>query len=148
MVVVRPYRGSAFNHRSTLNKWIEQACYPVIQTIQNNTALEPWIPFSVHSIINGSWVIAFFQLYFRFILCWTKFRVPAFFVVRTTWFHACLNLNRTLWLGSSLTNQIGHTLAIFFFNWIHSPMLQTKDSVTYNKKHDIRTIRCGSDDVI
>ena len=30
---------------STRNKGIEQACYPVTQTIQNNDVLEPWIPF-------------------------------------------------------------------------------------------------------
>ena len=38
-------RGCAFNHQSTRTKGIEQACYPVTQTIQNNTVLEPWILF-------------------------------------------------------------------------------------------------------
>ena len=33
-------RGCAINHRSTRNKGIEQACYPVTRTIQNNTVLE------------------------------------------------------------------------------------------------------------
>ena len=34
-------RGCAFNHRSTRNKGIEQACYLVTQTIQDNIMLEP-----------------------------------------------------------------------------------------------------------
>ena len=39
------YRGCVFNHRLTWNKGIEQACYPITKTIQNNTVLEPWTPF-------------------------------------------------------------------------------------------------------
>ena len=45
LLIEDTYRGCVFNRRSTQNKEIKQACYPVTRTIQNNTVLESWIPF-------------------------------------------------------------------------------------------------------
>ena len=39
------YRGCAFILQSSRNKGIEQACYTVSRTIQDNTVPEPWILF-------------------------------------------------------------------------------------------------------